>query len=172
MSPLRKPKKLHFFALLLAVLDIASCQEIEQEEEEMRVAYGSPTANYSVKGKVTDEQGNPIPELEITLSAVVSQTLPGGRYNESITRMHDFSGMGSSFKTDQKGNYDFQLHGWPANELQINVKDTDGAANGGQFAEDSVRTTQVAFVKNKKDTNPWYWGEAKVEMPTVKLKKQ
>ena len=167
MSQLRKPKKLHFFALLLAALGIVSCQEIEQEEEEMRVAYGSPTANYSVKGKVTDEQGNPVPELEVTLSAVISQTLAGGRYQEYVRLMN-----GSSFKTDQHGNYDFWLHGWPTNELQINVKDTDGAANGGQFAEDSVRTTQVAFFKNKKDTNPWYWGEAKVEMPTVKLKKQ
>ena len=64
------------------------------------------------------------------------------------------------------------MSGVPYTTVQVNVKDTDGSANGGEFASDSLRNSSYMFLKDKNDNNPWSVGTADITMPDIKLKKQ
>ena len=166
MRNIHKPHKVGFFALLSALLGIGACGEINGDDpnlgdmRDIRAMYGTPTVQYSVKGKVTDEQGTPIQGLEVTLSAVST-------YEAYSHPLHE-----DAYKTDRKGTYVINLHGFPYNILQINVKDVDGTANRGEFAPESIRTSNYTFKKDKPDKNPWYYGTADVNVPDIKLKKK
>ncbi len=153
-----KPRKFSLLALLLSFLGLGGgCEVIEP------VMYGSPYANYSVKGTVTDENGNPIKDLEVRLYGVT--TYEGKEY--SIPNHLE------PVKTDQQGTYYLEMsYGSYYDKLQINVKDIDGAANGGEFASDSLRSGTLTFLKDKDDKNMWFVGNADISMPDIKLKKQ
>ena len=152
-----KTRKFRFFSMLLALLGLGGCEIIAP------VMYGAPSVRFSVKGTVTDEDGRPIQNLEVNLSGVDSYegeeyVIPTGR---------------EPVKTDQKGTYLLDYSGvTPFTTIQVNVKDVDGPANGGEFASDSVRTSGFTFVKDKKDTNAWSVGTADITMPGIKLKKK
>lgn len=160
-----KPRKSGFFALLFALLGLGGCEAGEAVEEFgiQEVMYGSPYAHYSVKGTVTDENGSPIKDLEVRLYGVT--TYEGKEY--SIPNHLE------PVKTDQQGTYYLKMSsGSYYDKLQINVKDIDGAANGGEFASDSLRSGTLTFLKDKDDKNMWFVGNADISMPDIKLKKQ
>ena len=159
----KKPNKIGFFAMLLALFGISGCNAIDNEEDNgiMYVMYGSPTAQYSIKGKVTDEAGKVIPELEVTFYGMWTDDA-GYSYSRPIA---------APIKTDVKGTYDMTGNGFPYNRLKVKIVDSDGPLNGGDFASDST-IVSVEFKKDKKDNNYWYHGEANVAVPTVKLKKK
>ena len=109
---IRKPHKIGFFALLLGLLGFGGCQLISPE------MYGSPTALFSVKGKVTDEQGNPIQNLEVNLYGVDSyegQDYVIPNYREPA-------------RTDKTGTFFIEMSDSPFTTVQVNVQDVDGAA--------------------------------------------
>ena len=152
-----KTRKLGFFSMLLALLGLGGCEIIMPE------MYGAPSANFSVKGTVTDEGGNPIQDLEVSLSGVDS-------YDGEVYVIPTFR---DPVKTDQKGTYLLDISSTtPFTTLQVNVKDVDGPANGGEFASDSARTSNYSFVKDKKDHDTWSVGTADITMPVIKLKKK
>lgn len=153
---IRKPHKIGFFALLLGLLGFGGCQLISPE------MYGSPTALFSVKGKVTDEQGNPIQNLEVNLYGVDSyegQDYVIPNYREPA-------------RTDKTGTFFIEMSDSPFTTVQVNVQDVDGAANGGEFASDSVRTSNYSFLKDKTDKNMWSVGKADITIPDIRLKKK
>lgn len=162
MRKINKPNRTGFFALLLSLLGIGGCDAIENEIGGlMPLMYGSPTAQYSIKGKVTDEDGKEIPDLEVTFSGMWTDDA-GYSYTRPIA---------APVKTDAQGRYDTDMTGFPCDRLQVKVVDNDGPLNGGDFASDST-TVYVEFKKDKKDKNPWYHGEADVTVPSFKLKKK
>lgn len=71
-----------------------------------------------------------------------------------------------------KGTYLIEMNDSPYTTIQVNVKDIDGAANGGEFASDSLRNSTYVFIKDKKDKDSWSIGTADITMPDIKLKKQ
>ena len=153
-----KTSRLGFFSMLLALLGLGSCNDIGI----VQVMYGSPTAHYSVKGKVTDESGNPIQNLDVNLYGVSSYE------GQDYARPNSLPPV----KTDQKGTYLLEMSAFPYTTVQVNVKDVDGPANGGEFASDSVRTSTFMFLKDKDDKNTWSVGKADITMPDIKLKKK
>ncbi len=152
-----KTRALGFFSILLAFLGVG-CEEIGIIE----LMYGSPTAHFSVKGKVTDESGNPIQNIEVNL------------YGVSSYEGQDYAvpNQVQPVKTDTKGTYLIEMNDSPYTTIQVNVKDIDGAANGGEFASDSLRNSTYTFLKDKNDKNEWSVGNADITMPDIKLKKQ
>jgi putative lipoprotein (rSAM/lipoprotein system) len=155
----KKARALGIFSLLLAFLGVG-CEELGIVE----VMYGSPSAHFSVKGKVTDEQGNPIQNLDVSFHGVISN-------EEGQTMVVPNSYI--PVKTDTKGTYVIETGGIiPYTTIQVNVEDTDGSANGGEFASDSLRNSSYTFIKDKKDKNAWSVGTADIMMPDIKLKKQ
>ena len=152
-----KARALGFFSILLAFLGVG-CEELGI----IKVMYGSPSAHFSVKGKVTDESGNPIQNIEVNLYGVASYE--GQDYA--------VPNQGQSVKTDTKGTYLIEMNDRPYSAIQVNVKDIDGAANGGEFASDSLRNSSYTFIKDKNDKSEWSVGKADITMPDIKLKKK
>ena len=82
----------------------------------MTEEYGSPYASYEVKGKVTDQQGEPIPGIQVTCDAM---------YIEPVY-------------TESDGSYALNGDGFPQEKIQVSFEDVDGEENGGLFAARSV----------------------------------
>jgi len=166
MKRIHKPHKVGILAMLAALLGIGACGEINEDDPnnggEMMVMYGSPTAYYEVKGKVKGPDGKPVQGIQVT---VESRRQSDGRYyyypiEEPVT-------------TDSEGKWQRNAGHYPSTSLKVVYKDIDGAANGGEFADDSV-FVDITVVKDEKKAkeNPWYMGDVKVDVPTVKLKKK
>ena len=154
-----KARALRFFSMLLALLGLGvGCEELGIVE----VMYGSPSAHFSVKGKVTDESGNPIQNIEVYLYGVTNYE--GQDYA--------VPNPGQPVKTDAKGTYLIERSDRPYTTIQVTAKDIDGSANGGEFASDSLRNSTYMFLKDKDDKNAWSIGTADITMPDIKLKKQ
>ena len=164
MLQIRKPRKIGFFAMLLAVLGIGGCQALEEVDEHVgrltMLAYGSPTAHYSIKGKVTDEKGKALEGIQVSIKA---------RYRGDNRSW--YSDILAPISSDSDGKWAATPLAMPTDTLQIVFTDIDGAANGGEFAADSVRVP-VKIEKDPKINDAWYVGDAKVDVPTVKLKKK
>ena len=155
-------KATRFFALLLAVLGIGGCSTLEEVDTRMMAAYGVPTAMYHVKGKVTDEQGNPIPDIEVSFYGV---------YYGSPGTPPGVDPFNVKLKTDSKGTYLLEKLHHPYPQVRIQVEDKDGPANGGEF-ESGTTLVDMTFKKDNRDKNPWYSGVAQVDVPKIKLKKK
>ena len=130
-------KATRFFALLLAVLGIGGCSAIEEVDNRMIAAYGVPTATYHVKGKVTDEQGNPIPDIEVSFYGV---------YYGSTGTPPGIDPFNVKLKTNSQGNYLLEELHYPYPKVRIQFEDKDGPANGGEFESE---TTQVDMTFKK-----------------------
>jgi len=161
---INKPRKYGFFAMLLALLGIGGCSDINNEDNpfrEMMLMYGTPTAQFSVKGKVTDEKGNAIQGLQVIL---------GNRFydNSSVTYDHHYFPV-DTLTTDSDGVYQFESSRIsPIENLQVDVNDIDGAAGGGEF---NSATTVVRNIEYK-DGNGWYRGKADIKVSDIKLEKK
>ena len=123
--------------------------------------YGTPTAQYSVKGRVTDEKGNSIQGLQVIL---------GKRYYDNSGVIYDqHYYLIDTLTTDSNGVYQYDSgKAFPVENLQVDVNDIDGTAGGGEF---NSATTVIKNIEYKGGSN-WYVGKADIEVPTFKLKKK
>ena len=78
--------------------------------------YGSPYASYEVKGKVTDQQGEPIQGIKVICDAIYRQPV----------------------YTGSDGSYELYGNGFPREKIQVSFEDVDGEENGGAFAGKTV----------------------------------
>ncbi|MBQ8653145.1 MAG: radical SAM-associated putative lipoprotein [Alistipes sp.] len=133
----------YLMAMLFGLLGFSACSD--DEEDEPIYMYGTPTADYIVKGTVTDEAGNPIMGINI---------YPSGTLTPAKT---DAEGR---FKTDTlsyRGPYIFV--------------DPDGDANGGRFETDTLHYNDFKCTKVGESKHDWHMGVFELEAE-VKLKKE
>ena len=95
--------------------------------------YGSPCASYEVKGKVTDQQGEPIQGIQVRCGAM---------YDEPVY-------------TDSDGSYQLSGGGFPREKIEVEFKDVDGEENGGAFA---ARTVSAETVQVQEGAGNWDFG--------------
>lgn len=100
--------------------------------------YGSPYASFEVKGKVTDQQGKPIPGIQVTCDAMYIQPV----YTES------------------DGSYALHGDGFPREKIHVSFEDVDGEENGGLFA---ARSVSVETVHVKDGDGNWDFGVYEAE---------
>lgn len=132
-------KKLFLF--FLGILGI-TCSACVYEK------YGCPYAEFEVKGKVTDQTGQPLKDIHVVVN----------RYDTT--------------KTDSLGQYykETQLMGAVTGMVPIEAVDMDGEANGGTFAPTTVYVNLTK--KDFKDGDgDWYEGKATKEV-NFKLEKK
>jgi len=143
-----KPRKAGFFALLLSLVGLGttSCWPV--------CMYGSPCAEWTVKGKVVDEAGEPIPGLQVAL---------GNRTNSDNYYPLD------TLHTGAEGVYELISGGNPISHLQIDVKDIDGEEGGGSFRD---TTLVISDLQYKDGDGDWYVGHVEIEVPDITLKKK
>ncbi len=112
--------------------------------------YGSPHANFQIKGKVVDTKGNPIPNARIRINENEESTYPQGWLHTD------------TLKTDANGEFDWKQVGFPIMRYRLITEDTDEEMNGGLFASD---TTLVTFSNDDfKGGEGWFSGSAYKEM--------
>lgn len=108
---------------LLGVTAAASCEIVAPAMygpppsgyEDYPVMYGTPTVEFSVKGKVVDSEGNPIPGIEVSQGAD--------------------SYMGYKVYTAEDGTFDYSSEdiGFEMESISLTFTDLDGEENGGDF---------------------------------------
>lgn len=131
---------------LLSFLGFSGCDIIG------RVEYGTPHAEYEVKGTITNEAGKNIPDIQVKLA----QGKRGGYIESGIT-----------VKTDEMGHYSASVTTFPGKDFVMIVTDTDGETNGS-YASDTiaVRFEEKDYYKKGKG---WFEGAARKKVD-IKLK--
>ncbi|MFV0267034.1 MAG: radical SAM-associated putative lipoprotein [Draconibacterium sp.] len=133
-------------AFLLSVLGIGSAGIFGGcNPTDAPVEYGSPSATFVVKGKVTNEAEAGIKGIKVKM-------------------------VNDSTATDQNGQYEIDIVDFPTDrEFQIQFEDIDSAANGNYEKMDTVVTFVDPVFKNP-DGN-WYAGETTKEFD-IKLREK
>lgn len=123
---------------IISLLGFSSC-ELFQEQRDM---YGTPIAEYQVKGCVTDADDNPIAGLRV----VITET-GFGEENDMQTLTTNKNGEYISEKKERK---------YRTNTLTIT--DIDGDENGGSFKEKTFNLNEIKPVLDKSKAEGWYEG--------------
>ena len=131
--------------LILGLAGLASCEPMAE--------YGVPSADYQIKGTVTDSVTNsPLKNIRV------------------IRKFAENSLYGDTVYTDAEGKYNINFTTFPVDNPQFSLKyeDTDGVLNGGDFAERelTVKITSSDWVDDGDDD--WYYGKA-VKTENIKL---
>ena len=103
--------------------------------------YGSPYAEYELKGKVTDMNGDPIQGIEINY---------GGIYNNVLSPSY-ISEIYKSPQTQKDGSYDIKFEDSPMGIVRIIAKDIDGPENGSFEMGKRRLTSPTSNLKRKKN---------------------
>ena len=114
---------------------------------EMAAEYGTPHAEFEIKGKVTDEQKVPLNGIAVV-------------YDDQ------FHGSDTLY-TDQDGRFLLQGTMFPREEMKLTFVDKDGELNGGLFETKSV---EVALNQVEANNGAWDFGKFDGEVE-VELKK-
>jgi len=135
-------------ASLLMLLGF-SCTD-DEGEGPIICEYGTPYANFQIKGKVVDTNDNPIPNTQIRINRNDARIYPYGWLHTDTVR------------TDANGEFDWKKTDFPILKYRFITEDIDEEMNGGQFASD---TTQVIFDSEElTGGDGWYEGSASKEI--------
>lgn len=114
--------------------------------------YGCPTVDYQFKGKVMDEEMNPIEGIKV-----------------SITDSQN--GYKADEMTDVSGEFAFNetIAGFGIDEVRVFFRDVDGSDGGGEFAPDSLK---VSVHKVAEGDGNWHRGTFESDDVEIYLKKK
>ena len=133
---------------LLSLLGFAGCGQ----DEEGVVEYGSPHADYKIKGKVTNEAEVPLSDIQVEIQ-------------------FDSYPNANTIKSNKQGEFEWKETLFPRSQtIKVITTDIDGEANGGAFESD---TTEVIFTREdlKGGGGSWYEGSAEKSIQ-IKLKEK
>lgn len=137
---------------LLGLLGFESCDSPD-EYGPIPVEYGTPNADFIVKGVVTDEAGKPIQGIQANF-------------------VNDMTFGVVSTSTDASGKYEISARSYPdLYGCQLIVEDIDGEANGGEFLSDTLDLSTKKPVQVKNGDGNWYEGAYELSQD-IKLKKK
>lgn len=108
--------------------------------------YGTPWADYEVKGKVLDADGDPIKGIKVSLIE--------DQYNSQSTQ------------SLENGSFKVSLGTIPFDKLKLTAQDIDGAENGGEFEEKTVEL-DFSKIEYTGDKDAWYSGKKSLEQDIV-----
>ena len=136
-------------ASLLTLLGY-SCSGVD--DNGLLCEYGSPHASYEIKGKVVDNAGKTIPNIQVTISNTAAD--------------HSSFYVKDTLTTNAQGEFNISAGLVSFGEdtsFKIKAEDIDGIENGGKFEE---VITEVPFKKTdlKEGDGNWNAGNAKKEI--------
>jgi putative lipoprotein (rSAM/lipoprotein system) len=144
----------YLIATLLGLLGFSACSDESNEEDEVLLMYGIPTAAYIVKGTVTDEAGNPIEGLQVA---------PYFKYGTVHSSIYPTT------TTEKDGTFKLDtIKG--AGTPPIVVADQDGEAHGGHFIPDTLAMNEFERTQLEEGQG-WYDGVFELKAD-IKLKKK
>lgn len=127
-----------------------SCSNDLDNDDDLLCEYGTPHATYEIKGKVTDRQNNPIPNIQIELR----DSVPSRGWAQSDT-----------IYTNNEGEFTWEIGEFPGMTFKLTAIDTDDESNGGLFARDTsfVSFRDAEFVGG----DHWFRGSATKETKII-----
>lgn len=126
---------------LMGLLGFTSCQShkkiaapdneepsLPERREEMRLMYGVPTMDYTVRGQVRNGDGKPVEGITVNLLEHGIDATPDTVYGdpENVRQYLESTAV----KTDRQGRFVVKDRGVPRPALRLLVRDTDGPQNG------------------------------------------
>lgn len=141
----------------LVLLGFASCSN-DGDEGEIICEYGTPYAKFQVKGKVTDEAGKALKNIQVVVRE----------------GWNNVPWDADTVYTDAKGEFQSnELSGVSIDKQQVYFHDVDGDENGGTFKSDSIKLIDLEKKTVEKGSGGWYQGtfEFSTSKP-VKLSKE
>lgn len=121
--------------------------------------YGSPTVRYSVKGHVTDEDGNPIKNIKASVKTCPYED--GTLYHPIDSTMTDAHGQ---FTIDNLCDGYLDHH-------KLILEDIDGEENGGEFQSDTLSLDQLEPKQIEPSSGAWDAGKYELTA-NIRLKKK
>ena len=136
---------------LLGVAAVTSCEIVAPAMygsppsgyDDMVCMYGTPVVEFSVKGKVVDSEGNPIPGIEIS---------------------HDYSGHKVYTLEDGSFDYTSEDNGFEMETVTLEFTDIDGEENGGDF-----QSQEVPVPVQQTEPGDGAWNNGKFEAENVEI---
>lgn len=110
-----------------------------EPRDEIRVMYGVPTMNYTIRGQVKDPKGRPVKDLKVNLLERGMETEADSVVGDPERVNHWLDG--TNVLTDENGRFEITNSGLPLDEVKLLVRDTDGKKNGS--LKNQVVTVQV-----------------------------
>jgi putative lipoprotein (rSAM/lipoprotein system) len=121
-----------FFTLLGA---ITGCDYFEP-----RCEYGTPSADFVVKGKVIDKSSRkPVQDIRIIHKTGYAPT-------------------SDTVKTNANGEFELKFVEFPGTNQWVYAEDLDGTENGGLYGPDSLTVNSSQMKRIKKGDGSWYQG--------------
>ena len=126
--------------------------------------YGTPSADYQVKGKVLDPTGKPIKGVQVVVKDLNAYFVKGEK---------DYVVDYDTVYTDVKGEFESdKAHTFSIGSQEVLFHDVDGEENGGGFESATLKTNQMD-ISQIKEGGSWYSGayELKAEVKLSPKKK-
>lgn len=161
-----KDSRKGFIAMLLALIGIGStsCDEIASIlGGGMMCMYGTPTAEYSVKGKVSDEKGKGLEGIRVVVKGEI-----GEREGVVLDEAADACFL-DTLATDGNGKFSLERTGFPADRVIIKCQDIDGPANGGEFKSNALVIDKLEY---KGKQGAWIIGKVEITDADVILEEK
>lgn len=148
-----KVKLTHWYnwmtGVLLSLLGFSSCNKNEIDDPGNNIClYGTPTTHYIIKGKVTDTDGKPINGVKVEANDTYGDRRRPLTEPVYTDEKGEYSANGVGISSDGQGNI----------LLEVTFEDVDGEANGGTFANDTVRGKDMTIEKVKNGDGAWNRG--------------
>jgi len=125
--------------------------------DEPREMYGTPTADYLIKGTVTDELATtPVKEIRVIV-------------RDSRDLLYQYA---DTVYTDTNGKYAFTFTDTPDHSIlyELKAEDIDGATNGGPYTTEETTTSLADATWDNSHAEGWYSGKATI-IKDIKLTK-
>jgi putative lipoprotein (rSAM/lipoprotein system) len=132
---------------LLTLLGFPGCSVFNPGVDE----YGTPYASYTFQGRVSNESGEPVPDIKIEVTTGYEQG-------------------GYPALSNAEGHYSVQVQAFPSKEFAIIASDIDGEKNGA-YRNDTVPVAISDSDYYDKGNGNWNHGSAQKEVNIVLEKK-
>ena len=170
-----KKKKWNIETLLsgaLALLGFAGCSD-NNESPDYPLLYGTPSVGYRVTGTVTDEEGNPLKDIQVIIDNpwIVTYLDEEGQNILSKVDTINMKFLPDTVYTDEKVLFaGLNTIANSLNKLTVEFQDIDGKANGGDF--NSQQLEENDFDKKQvQNADGWHTGKFELSQ-TVKMKRK
>lgn len=148
-----KAKIRHIYELIagaiLSFLGLGSCGELPSIIDG-RAEYGMPHATFAVKGTVkAEDTGNPVEGIKVKFRQKQEE------YDENGNPFY----IEKEFTSDKEGKVEGSFTEWPNDKnIEFTFEDIDKGENGGWFAPDTLRGSDVKIVLEEDKSSNWYKG--------------
>lgn len=160
-----KAKIRHIYELIvgaiLSFLGLGSCGELPSIIDG-RNEYGMPHATFAVKGTVkAKDTGDPVQGIKVKFRQKQEE------YDENGNPFY----IEKEFTSDKEGKVEGSFTEWPNDKnIEFTFEDIDKEENGGWFAPDTLRGSDVRIVLEEDKSSNWYKGRYHISFEE-KLKK-